>query len=872
VFGGARPLGKALPLRRATFARMRAVAVVCALTAFEPPARGDEPALAPPKLAHFVDAADPRDPGAPRASVELELEIDRDGNVGSARVVRSGGDDLDRAALDAVNAFIFDAATRDGAPVAARIRYEYVFAARAPAPTPTPEPAPVATASARVVLRGVALDRDDGAPLDGAEVTVTSGDGAARRVKADARGVFRLDDVPAGTAYVVIRAEGHVPARSEELLEPGTMTELTLRLEPTPDPEAFVATARVEAPAREVTRRTLGREEMSRVAGTRGDPIRAVELLPGVSRADAGGGNPILRGANPADSQVYLEGAPVPLLYHFGGLSSFVHSRVTESVDLYPSNFSVRYGRKVGGVVEVRLRDPRTDALHGIADVSLIDSSLVVETPLGDQVSVLAAARRSNLDAVLNSAASTTDLAITTAPVYWDYQSVAAYKPTERDRFRLLAYGSSDRFAILLKKPSDSDPAVRGAFEQATTFHRVQLGYRHRFRGGSEQNTELTFGRSDLLGAFGTLGRTQFVVTTLQGRSEWSAVVSKAVKLVAGLDVVGNHFNGSYAGIPPTADEGAAPPPLSTQKHVSVSAFRWIVQPGAYLEAGLRPLPNLLLVPGLRGDYSDLVGRGSIDPRLSARWELTEHTAVKAGIGRFSQPPLEEYAVDPIGNPNLRLTRSTHASAGLEQKLGEHVSVSAEGFAKWIDAIVTSTPGGRPPFFENTQSGRVFGGELLVRVKPTGRFFGFLSYTMMRSERRDTGQPWRLFDRDQPHILGAAAAYRLGRGWEVGASLRYTSGNPYTPVVSSSYDASSDLYVPRRGPVLSARNPAFSRLDLRVEKKWSFTRWNLAVYLDVQNLLNAENREGYDYSYDYRRREGVRGLPILPSLGIRGEL
>ena len=71
---------------------------------------------------------------------------------------------------------------------------------------------------------------------------------------------------------------------------------------------------------------------------------------------------------------------------------------------------------------------------------------------------------------------------------------------------------------------------------------------------------------------------------------------------------------------------------------------------------------------------------------------------------------------------------------------------------------------------------------------------------------------------------------------------------------------------------MSARNPPFSRIDLRIQKTWTFSRWSLAAYLDVQNVLNAPNREGFAYSYDYRERQGARGLPILPILGLRGEL
>jgi TonB family protein len=857
-----------MPLKR-TFVHLGRAAAVCALLATATRAHADEPVVVPPRLSRSVEAADPRPAGAaPRVSVELEIEIDVSGAVAAARVTRSAGDELDAAALTAARAFTFEPATRDGKAMAARVRYEYVFAARS-----APEPPPANGPPLPAVLSGVALDRENGRPLANADVVVTTtDDGPAYRTKTDAQGAFRVEGIPPGPVHVVVTAEGRVPARLDETLEAGTLTEAKLRLEEVPDPEAFVATARVEAPPREVTKRKLERAEMASVAGTRGDPLRAVELLPGVSRPSVGGGQPILRGANQFDSQVYVEGAPVPNLFHLGGLSSFLHSRVLDTVDLYPSNFGVRYGRKVGGVIEARLRDPRTDAFHGIAEASLLDTSLLVETPIGEKFSVLAAARRSNIDAVLNSAASTADLAITAAPVYWDYQAIAAYKPTDEDRIRLLAYGSSDRLAIVIANPSDMDPAVRGRFDASSVFHRAQLGYRHRFRGGSEQNTEFTYGRTDERGAFGAIGRFNFATDLVQGRSEWVGVISPALRVVAGLDLLGNHFSGRYDGLPPDAGEGDPQRALAAQRFVSVEASQWVLYPGAYVEAGIRPVPQLLIAPGIRADYNDFIQQGSLDPRLSLRFEATEKTALKAGVGRFSQSPDERHVIEPIGNPQLRMTHAIHAAAGVEHQVTDRFSASVEGFVKQIDGVVVGTPDGRAPFFTNSQDGRIFGGELLLRVRPAGRFFGFLSYTLMRSERREEGQAWRLFDRDQPHIVNATAVYRLGRGWEVGASVRYTSGTPYTPVTSATYDATTDVYSPRLGRAMSARNPAFSRLDLRVQKTWTFARWSLAVYLDVQNTLNSPNREGFDYSYDYRQRQGDRGLPILPILGLRGEL
>ena len=102
--------------------------------------------------------------------------------------------------------------------------------------------------------------------------------------------------------------------------------------------------------------------------------------------------------------------------------------------------------------------------------------------------------------------------------------------------------------------------------------------------------------------------------------------------------------------------------------------------------------------------------------------------------------------------------------------------------------------------------------------------------------------------------------------------MRITSGSPTTPVVDRVYDADLDLYRPIYGAVNSERNPLFHQLDLRVEKQWRRGWGNVAAYLDVQNAYNARHVEGRAWNYDYTRSADVYGLPVLPSLGVRGEL
>ena len=122
------------------------------------------------------------------------------------------------------------------------------------------------------------------------------------------------------------------------------------------------------------------------------------------------------------------------------------------------------------------------------------------------------------------------------------------------------------------------------------------------------------------------------------------------------------------------------------------------------------------------------------------------------------------------------------------------------------------------------------------------------------------------------HILTALASVKLGRGWEVGARFRYVSGNPYTPPTSAVFDADAGAYSPVNGAPFSGRVAAFHRLDLRVDKVWQFASWKLGAYLDLQNSYFRRNAEGQQYNFNYSRTDVIAGLPILPIIGLRGEL
>ena len=128
----------------------------------------------------------------------------------------------------------------------------------------------------------------------------------------------------------------------------------------------------------------------------------------------------------------------------------------------------------------------------------------------------------------------------------------------------------------------------------------------------------------------------------------------------------------------------------------------------------------------------------------------------------------------------------------------------------------------RPPVADQlTQDeiGRAYGFQALLRQELLRGFFGWITYSLTRSERQDhPNTAWRLFDFDQTQALGVVASYQLGHGWDLGLRFRYTTGFPRTPVVNSYQDFVTGQYNPIFGPYNSIRIPSFYQLDARLER------------------------------------------------------
>jgi TonB family protein len=858
--------------------------VARAQTAEPPAAAAPEPVVVPPKLTHFVDAeAPPALAERKHAEVVLAIDVDPIGKVGAVTIVEPAGDGFDEAALAAAKQFEFAPGTADGKPVPFRITYRYKFALRAPPPPPPPA-APTTTpvpAGEAVPFGGRVLKKGDRTPQPGVVVALDDG---APHTTTDDEGRFVFDAVPVGSHRVHLRGPtiGTVDVPEPVLLAAGKKTEATYYVVVS---DRYTTIVRGKRVVQETVEQTLAAEEFRRIPGTQGDTLKAVQNLPGVARSPFGGGLLVVWGSAPQDTRTYVDGVYIPTLYHFGGLRSTVNGEMVQSLSFLPGGYNVDYGRGLGGVVEIGTRKPREDAVHGFIQLDLIDASGLVEGPLTKNITFAVAARRSWIDAILPFFTSN-DFQL--SPKYWDYQAALHWRASPRDQVDLFVFGSDDDVSLLLKRP---DPTLSAQFDSHIYYHRALVRWVRRLAEGATLTITPSIGYDVPFQFHALVGNTPVAVDVATFEYNLRAVydrpLARWLRLSAGLDFEGDRWPlsalASASGMPREGDNmGGGGGGGFTSNFVTDSYVLYQNQIAPFVMLPFSLLRDrLTLTPQLRLDlYTDSLYDGAyshavaqIEPRFAGRYQTSAKTAVKLSVGRYHQAPQPGDLSRLFGNPTLSPEAGTHYVLGFDYDPTRLLHVEVQAFWKQLDHLIVRGENAGDPQLVNDGVGRVYGGELLVRQELTRNFFGWVAYTLSRSERKDhADEPWRLFQFDQSHILTIVGSYKLPREYQVGVRFRYVTGNPYTPIVGAYFDSNTDRYAPIYGALYSSRLPSFNQLDVRLDKAWTFDRWRLALYLDVQNVYDASSPEGLSYNYNYRQRQPIAGLPFLPVVGLRGEI
>jgi hypothetical protein len=760
------------------------------------------------------------------------------------------------------------------------------------------------------------LERLKKKPMARVSVKITELDGVTAQTDED--GHFAFMDVPPGKYKVQISHPKLMTVATEETIAAGKRRTVKYLVEEKEEDEGISIVVRAPRIKKEAVETRIRTEEARRVPGTQGDTLKVVQNLPGVARSSFGSGALIVWGSSPKETRVNVDGVEIPTLYHVGGLRSTVNSDLVRSIDLSPGSYGAEYGRGLGGLVRIDLGSLPKAGVHGYVASDVMDTSMLISAAVTPRLRVGVAGRYSYLDSLLTTVTSADVGDFVPIPKYDDYQARATLALRQDEEVSATFLASDDHLRRAI--PSDDPQEVRSQ-NTDTSWKRVLVRYTRLMPDGASIVVTPSFGY-DTTNDEALFGRVPITTSTKYWqyalRGSYRRKVASTTTLALGLDMLARSFDLTRHGsLTLPAREGDitvfGQPPGN-----AINDDRWSVltiNTAPYATAEVT-IGRLTLTPGLRFDPLLIEGSPAVpagpraaprgyarfdipqnpvgkiadddaagaarkvlrwapNPRLIATFRATRRLAFTAGGGIYGQPPDPEDMSAVFGNPGVTVSRAAHVSGGISFKLRPTLTLETVGFYKKFWDLVARTENRTPPVAQSlTQDeiGRAYGGQVLLRQEMLKGFFGWVTYSYIRSERKDhPDTDWRLSDFDQTHVLGILASYQIAKGWDTGARFRYTTGFPRTPVVDAYFNAPNDAYDPTFGAHNSIRIPSFYQLDVRVERAFVFRRGKLNIFLDVQNITNRKNPEEIIYNYNFSRRAYITGFPTLAVLGARVE-
>ena len=723
-------------------------------------------------------------------------------------------------------------------------------------------------------IRGTIVDTAGGAAISDVSVRLQS---SGRSVTTDDEGRFEFTDVPAGDQELYVSAVDFILVKRAIAVAAGTVSEITIAL--TEGTGAYTENVDVRARMPMARRepalpaeQTLGSRELLQLRGVlTNDPLRAVQALPSVAAGDDFRSEFAVRGAGIDQMTFTFEGIATPFLLHTvqqlhdGGSVAMVNGDVLEEVTLLNGAYPQRHGNRTGAEIDFRMREGSRDRVQSHVSVSAVDASGVLEGPFGSakKGSWLVSIRQSYLDMVVSRLYPENNVSFG----FTDGQAKLSYDLTPRHQVQFAMTGGASRLRL---DPSQLGAgSVRDADNQSemavatwryvpsprfTVSQRVAL-IQNAYKNVSRDSVDLDSGdardivyRADLSAA-----PSAHLLVEGGGETRWSTGVGREQRLSAGRFQLREAFDSSA---------------------VAVSAY------GQARLYGTRGSGSWSVTPGVRVDRFSLVDRASASPWVQAMLPLARSVTLRAAAGVHRQEPGFAETLGTRGTRDLRAERAYHTDVGVEGRLGSagrwQMTVYnredrdllrlPQSESRVVDGAFVA--GSLTTHYVNALDGRARGVEWLVQRNAANGFAGWASYAFGIATYRDrtTGESFH-GDFEQRHTVNLYGTYRLTDRLSLSGRFRAGSNFPttgYWAERDGTYFAGTERNV--------VTVPAYSRLDIRANRTFTWDRKRLTLFLEAINVLGRENVRFALPSINRRTFEAT-GLyepmvPRIPSVGV----
>jgi hypothetical protein len=648
----------------------------------------------------------------------------------------------------------------------------------------------------------------------------------------------------------------------------------------------------------------ISTKKLLKVAGSGGDPLKAIEALPGVILGDDGEGEPAVRGSSPADNYYQTDHMPVGYLFHVLGDSTYNPDTI-EDFSLKAGAWDSQYGNANGAVLDTQLRDPYQEDISTIVDISFLRAGILVEGALTENSAFYASWREGLLDWYFDKIDEPDEgIAITQVPQYNDYQLKYHYRLSATSNFKFVALGARDHVTAILGEEFEeakSEPELVGEFNLDGYYDSQGLFFDTLLAGGSTALFVVSHKTQDFKLKVGSLLDVVAQSNDTRFKTQFETPLDNGDTLRTGLELIQDKVRYTTSGIyNPCNEDLELCGPYSTGITFNESDSFTMNSARAFTAYDWMVTPFLEVTLGINAVNDQHLNDSAVEPRLAARYQLNPIWTLTAAAGRHSQTPRDFFStLENVGNPDLNMPTSQHVVSGFEYTLNEDISAKLEMYYKKLDGLIVSNPAydndTAPDELKylNAANGNAYGLEFLLNKNLTDKWYGWLSLAYSKTDRKNelTGETFT-YSYDRPWVANIVASYEMSKKTTLGFKWRYTSGSLVTPIsggvavyqcgASFSEDAGSAeclgvvemdsgspvpyLYDPIEGKINSERLPAKHGLDIRIDyKKSAMTE----VYFELINAYGQQNISEYEYSDDYSSREPVSEVDTLISLGAK---
>ncbi len=596
-----------------------------------------------------------------------------------------------------------------------------------------------------------------------------------------------------------------------------------------------------------VSMRSLSPEEIRRSPGSAEDIFRVMQSMPGVATAGGKSAQLIVRGGSPDENLTLLDNIEIYNPIHFArsgesmGIISIVNPALLEKVDFLTGGFPAKYGDKISSVFEMTLQDGNKELYNSDINTNIAGFGVMVDGPVTENGSMILSVRRGFFDiltSIMNRPA---------APRYYDAVGKITYDLDANNRISLVGFYYIDQID---REGTTKESAGMSKYEYlARDDYGSAFGLNWRSLLSRDAYTMTTF---SFTGNGWTTRQGTLTNRSLRGEDilENEMMVKSEItyQLLSSLDF---KIGGQIKFIDSKNESWT--PEDTTRTGTLIPAATITFTPNTTTKSSLfaqtnyTPFDPFTISAGLRFDHFEMLSETNLSPRLAASYRITDRTSLNAAWGTFVQSPAT-YQISP--DPRNLLLRSVHAThyvAGIEHRIGDDTKMLVEMYRKDLSDVIVDPDSTN--LLVNTGSGYAEGIEFSIQKKFTNGFVGSASYSFSTSQRKDTPvQSFYDFEYDRPHIINLIGGLEIGSGWQIGAKFQFASGNPYTPVIAVTSKNGSFYLVD--GPINSARNPDYHKLDIRVDKQFILAGWSLTAYIDLWNVYNRDNIISFSFKAD----------------------